>query len=78
VVTDLICNVGHCCQATTREDMEDLVFIVVICRMCRLVISVIMSYERLINPITNPDPLSSHLHLTVLAQTLLFCTSRAQ
>jgi hypothetical protein len=57
--------VGSHYRATTSEGMEDFVYCsTVICRVCRSVkllhLPVATSYKFSINPINNPNPMSSH------------------
>jgi hypothetical protein len=57
----LSCTVRRRYQATTSED---LVLAVVVCRVFRLVkmlqLFVVTSYKPSVNPIIDPDPVSSH------------------
>jgi hypothetical protein len=46
-------------KATTGEGIEDFVFAVVICSVCRSV-KVVASYKCSVNPIISPNPVSSH------------------
>jgi hypothetical protein len=63
--------------AVTRQLLvktEDLMFAVVICKVCRLAIVlklfIVMSYKCSINPVNNPNPVSSHKHVTIYYQIL--------
>jgi hypothetical protein len=51
-------------QATPSEDIKDLVRAIVNCSVgglaIALMLSVITSYKWRINPVTNPNPMSSH------------------
>jgi hypothetical protein len=59
----LSCIVRRRYQATTSEDIEDLMFEAVICRVCRLVkvlqLFLVTSCMCSVNPITNPNPVSN-------------------
>jgi hypothetical protein len=56
--------VGICHRVTPSEDTEDIVRALVNCRVGGLAIAlslpVITSYKWSINPVTNPNPMSSH------------------
>jgi hypothetical protein len=64
--------VGCHCLVTTSDAKDNSVFVAVICRMCRLVrmllLFVVMNYKGSVNPVTNPNPISSHLHVTLFSK----------
>jgi hypothetical protein len=65
------CIVSSCYLATTSKQTEDFIcaVVVVICRVCDSVkllhLFVVMSYKFSINPIINPNPMSSYLYMTI-------------
>jgi hypothetical protein len=48
----------------TSEDLEDLVFAILICGVCRLVkelqLFVVMNCKHSVNSVINPNPMCSH------------------
>jgi hypothetical protein len=65
------CNVRCQYRTTINEDIgewEDLVFVVVICRVCRSVkmlwLLIVKSYKHSINPVISQNPVSSHWLMT--------------
>jgi hypothetical protein len=57
-------SVGSCYLAAHGEDIEDIVHVTVTCKEFELVIvlqlTVVTICETKMNPVTNPNPVSSH------------------